>query len=164
MEPDTDDAGADPSAVVGKVVEWFASTPFEVLRENLLAATDFDSASGRMKELGYEIPDLIDPEVEIPPEGIAGLRDEAGFRGRDGWIRFWAAWFEPWEDYRWEPTNCEQVGDQVVIDSFNKARGRESGAPVEWWNTQVWTVRQGRVTRLVGYETREEAMATLVSE
>ena len=88
-----------------------------------------------MTELGYEIPDLIDPGVEIPSQGIAGLRDEAGFVGRDGWVRFWAAWFE-----------------------------RESGAPVAWWNTQVWTVRQGKIVRVVGYGTREEALATLRAE
>ena len=157
------DAG-EASRVVKEIEEWFARVPFETVREEFLAAPDFETAAHRMTELGYEIPDLIDPGVEIPPEGIAGLRDEAGFVGRDGWVRFWAAWFEPWEEYEWETTNWEQVGDHVLIDGLNRARGRESGAPVEWWNTQVWTVRQGKIVRVVGYGTREEALTALRPE
>jgi hypothetical protein len=158
-----EDAG-EASRVVKEVEEWFARVPFETLREEFLAAPDWETAARRMTELGYEIPDLIDPGVEIPAEGIAGLRDEAGFVGWDGWVRFWAAWFEPWEGYEWETTNWEEIGDHVVLDGLNRARGRESGAPVEWWNTQVWTVRGGKIVRVVGYGTREEALAALRPE
>jgi hypothetical protein len=154
----------DATAVVRQLVEWFGLAPFEEVRGTFLTSADFDSAFERMKVLGFEIPDVIDPEVEIPSEGVAGVRDEAGFRGKDGWMRFWATWFEPWADYEWTPENWQQVGGCVVIDAFNKARGRESGAPVEWWNTQVWTVSDGRVVRLVGYQTREEAMASLAAD
>ncbi len=154
----------EATRVVTEVGDWFARVPFEVLREVFLAAPDFETAAREMDELGYAIPDLIDPAVEIPPEGLAGLRDEAGFVGSDGWVRFWAGWFEPWEGYEWEISNLDQIGDDVVIDGLNRARGRESKAPVEWTNTQIWTVRQGKVARVVGYETREEALAALHRE
>ena len=154
----------EATRVVKEVGEWFARVPFETLREVFLAAPDFETAARRMEELGYEIPDLIDPAVEIPPEGLAGLRDEAGFVGSEGWVRFWAGWFESWEGDEWEISNLEQIGDDVVIDGPNRARGRESKVPAEWTNTQVWTVRQGKVVRVVGYEIREEALAALRPE
>jgi hypothetical protein len=154
----------DPTGVVREIHDWFQRVPFEPARQILGSAGDWETATTRFEELGYPTPDLIDPEIEIPPEGIAGLRDEAGFVGQDGWFRFWAAWFEPWAEYEWEITHWEEIGDHVVLEGVNRAVGRESGAPVEWRNAQVWTVRGGKVIRVVGYETLDEALVTVRSE
>ena len=152
---------ASPTEVVREIYDWFNSIPFEVAREILLSEDGYEAVREAAGARGFGLPDVIDPAVEIPVEGIGGLRDQAGFSGRDGWIRFWRAWFEPWADYEWTISSMERVGDRVVIDVGNVAHGRGSGAPVRWDNTQVWTVRSGKVVHVVGYETHEEAMAAL---
>ena len=158
------DSGREPIEVVQTMHDWFTSVPFEDWRKMLLENEDWESFLRACTERGFGYPDLIDPEVEIPAAGIGGLRDQAGFKGQAGWLRFWRAWFEPWADYKWTVSNPEQIGGSVVLDVSNVAHGRESGAPVEWTNTQIWTIRDGRVVHLVGYETRAEAMAALDAE
>ena len=159
-----EDAEATPIDVIRDLHRWFAAVPFEAAREALVSTETWEEFRLASLERGFEYPDVIDPGVEIPAEGIGGLRDEVGFKGLDGWVRFWRAWFEPWADYEWTISNVEQVGDRVIIDGSNVAHGRGSGAPVRWDNTQVWTVRSGKVVHLVGYETRGEAMAALDSD
>lgn len=48
------DAG-EASPVVKEIEEWFARVPFETVREEFLAAPDFETAAHRVTELGYRL-------------------------------------------------------------------------------------------------------------
>jgi hypothetical protein len=39
-----------------------------------------------------------------------------------------------------------------------QARGRGSGAEVKWSGALVWTIREGKVVRVVWFRTRAEAL------
>ena len=98
---------------------------------------------------------VIDSRDGTNPFGHGGL-----WRGRDEWWEFWREWLETWDDFDYDASNFEAIGDDVLIDLRIRGRGRGSGVPVEWSQTQIWTFRDGEVTRLrPGYESREAAVA-----
>jgi ketosteroid isomerase-like protein len=52
-----------------------------------------------------------------------------------------------------------EAGEQVVSVSTVRARGRASGLDVEFSERfGVWTIRDGRITRVVWFPTRAEAL------
>lgn len=153
-------SGLENIRVVERLDEAFKSTDFSRVREALAL---IDNPEEALKLLGHlaEIQlEKLDPEVVIDisahPVGFPGGNRWQGF---DGWIDFWREWLEPWDDFDYDSSNMEAVGPHVVLDVVITARGRESGAPVEWRQTQLWTFRHGWVIGLRPYQSREEALA-----
>jgi hypothetical protein len=151
----------DGIAVIRRVFEWFEETPFEVVRSAVLEEETYEAVGARFAKAGHPIPFDIAPEMEIAAEGLGGMRDTPAFNGRTGWVRFWRTWYEAWEGYELRASGWLQVGDKVLVDALNIARGAGSGVVVERLVTQVWTVRDGTVFRLAGYDSREEALAAI---
>jgi ketosteroid isomerase-like protein len=98
----------------------------------------------------------VSPDFEwiVPghPEGTVRL-------GPGGVIAFFREWLEPWADVHveWElhPVDAERV----LAVTVQRARGRGSGVPVELRFAQLWTVRDGRATRMVLYMDVEKGFA-----
>jgi GNAT superfamily N-acetyltransferase len=89
--------------------------------------------------------------LEIP--GAAGV-----YTGKEGVIAFWRAWMAPWDDYRYDAQNYEQVGDAVLVDVT--ASGTTRGAQVHGLaQTQLYEFRDGRVVRWTGFPDRAQALA-----
>jgi ketosteroid isomerase-like protein len=105
---------------------------------------------------------IYDPEVEWDgtrhrwAEVIGG---DSAFHGHDG-IREWARqYYETWENLEDTVEELIDAGDQVVSIVTTRARGRGSGVEVEWKdNAGIWTLRDGRVIRVVWLPTRAEAL------
>lgn len=143
--------------------EAFDEIGMEAVRDALAEnpdPADPPAALGRLGELQVQ---LIDPDVVVHPLAskfsLPDMPRGAEFRGWDGWIAFWRDWLEPWEDWWYEIGNFADVGDDVVLDLEIRARGRESGIPVEVKVSQVWTVRNEKVVGLRVFDTRAEALA-----
>jgi ketosteroid isomerase-like protein len=102
---------------------------------------------------------MLDPDVEVftPPElGNAGT-----FHGHEGYLAWIEAWLEAWEEFRIEPVEIEQFGDDFLVLMDAAGRGKGSGAEVSlrfWW---LYTVPADRATRVRLYPTREAALAAL---
>ncbi len=100
---------------------------------------------------------LYDPEIEFLP--LTGIRVESGgYIGHAGVREYFEEVAEIWEELHPHADDLRTVGDDVVILGGCAVRGRGSGAesdsPMAW----VLTVRDGKVTRHLGYGTREEAL------
>jgi ketosteroid isomerase-like protein len=67
-------------------------------------------------------------------------------------------WLSPWRDWRCEVERFVAEGDTVVALTRYRGRGKTSGAAVDTEGAHVWTFRDGRVTRLVVYSSRETAL------
>jgi len=145
-----------------RIHEAWKQAAAEMRRAALEQAEDYEDAASRLPDLGW-VFELIDPEVEIDARHSPGVWGHGGVsRGREQWLEFWREWLEPWEDFDFETSNFEAVGDHVLMDIAIKARGRGSGVPVEWAQTQIWTFREGRVVQLrPAYESREAAVAAV---
>ena len=102
--------------------------------------------------------DSIDPEVEwhpppdIPNAGIA--------IGHDALIANFQDWFGAWEDYRSEPEEVLDGGeDTVVLCARESARGKGSGIEVRSRRVfGVFQLRAGKVVRQQAYLDRAEAL------
>jgi ketosteroid isomerase-like protein len=97
-------------------------------------------------------------EVCIPgdyPEG------EQTFRGRTGLQRWTETTREVWEEWRFETQRFLDAGDRVVVLVRVVARGGSSGVSLDRETAHIWTVREGRLTRIQVYLDRGEALAAV---
>ena len=91
---------------------------------------------------------LLDDDVELDSRALGEIPGAAPVvRGRatvERWCReFWGTW----SDYAADPRDFIEAGDEVVVEVHERGKGRGSGVPFESTHTQVWTFRDGRVTR-----------------
>ena len=115
----------------------------------------YEAAAGRDAETVME---LYDPEVELDGSRLelAGLDDV--YRGHDGLRRFFREWHEAWVKIEYDYEELIDAGEQVIAVVTRHARGRASGAEVERPFALLWTLRDGKVVRVVWYLTREDAL------
>ncbi len=88
-----------------------------------------------------EFPDLGPPQVD-PAE-----RSERMMR-----------WLGSWQDWCIEAQDYIAQGDLVVVLCRYTGRGRGSGVALDELGAHVWTLREGRATRLEIFSSRERAM------
>src|SRR3954447_13447541 len=105
---------------------------------------------------GPPLPGLFDPEAEYH---TSSADPDAGvFRGIGEITRAFREMDATFSDVRSEPVEIKGNGDVVFVWARISARGAASGAPVEWEYAQVWTLRAGKVVRVVEYLDRAEAV------
>ena len=88
----------------------------------------------------------------------ADLPDSDTFQGHDGMRRLFESFDEVMEGIWYEPTELIDAGAQVVVPLRWGGRGKASGAEFEERETWVFTVREGRVTRVNEYAAKAAAL------
>ena len=101
----------------------------------------------------------IHPEFEATtPPNLASEPDT--YRGHDGIRRWFDSFYEVMEDIRWDAHGFErQVGEKVIVQFTLRARGKTTGLDFGQEAVMVWTLRDGRATRVELFETVDEAVA-----
>ena len=100
--------------------------------------------------------DLVSPDAEI--DLSRRVFNPATYHGIAGWAKLNEEIREVWEEWRVTPERYVDVGDRVVVIGSAHGRGRGSGAEVEVRYGEIWTLRDGRVTRLEAGLDPEEAL------
>ena len=99
----------------------------------------------------------VDPELEwVEPRDTP---DASTWSGPEGVLESMAKWTEPFEDFGFEVVEAFDVGEQVLVELVQHARGKGSGVAVEGHIWHLWTVREGRAVRLEMFGDRDEALA-----
>jgi ketosteroid isomerase-like protein len=104
---------------------------------------------------------LYDPEVEFDTSrgtfaDLAGRRLYYGHEGLRTWFR---DWYEAWENVQEDVEELIDAGDHVISVVTIRGRGRASGLEVDLAHQPaVWTIRDGKVVRVVWFQMREEAL------
>ena len=99
---------------------------------------------------------LSDPDVEL--DWSASRGSLAGvYRGFDEAVRFYAEYYETFDETVVEPVHLVAAGDSVVVPNVARQRGRD-GIEVSARSTLVFTLRGGRVTRTCLYQHEDEAL------
>jgi ketosteroid isomerase-like protein len=111
---------------------------------------DWTSAEWAHPEIEFDIADGPEPGIRI---GIAAM------------AKSWQQWLNAWEDYRIEAEEYRELDiERVLVLNNYRGRGKTSGLEIgQAWAkaATLFHVRGGKVTRLVGYNNREHALADL---
>jgi ketosteroid isomerase-like protein len=84
----------------------------------------------------------------------------AAYSGLDGLRTAWLDWLTPWESYRGGVEDViDAHGGRVLVLTRDYARPRGSDAEVYFSGAPVWTVRDGKVSRIEFYWNRAEGLA-----
>jgi len=104
-----------------------------------------------------ENADLLDPDMVWDMSRV-GLPDTASVSGRFGLLEFLDTWTESFASERIDAEDIVDGGDQVLVMVHHSGRGRTSGIDIDQRFAMVWTLRDGRATRMDMYLTRDEAV------
>ncbi len=102
------------------------------------------------------------PEIEYV---FAGGPEPGRRTGLTGMAEGWREWLNAWEDYPVEADEYRELDEErVLVLSRYSGRGKTSGLEVGRMRTDgatLFHVRDGKVTRFVGYWDRDRAPADL---
>ena len=104
---------------------------------------------------------LYDPEVEVDftRAPLWGLTQTGVFRGLENLQLFFREYYEAWENLDDSYDELFAVGEQVISVATVSGRGRASGLEIQLSDQAgLWTLRDGRVIRVVWFPTRAEAL------
>jgi ketosteroid isomerase-like protein len=137
---------------VGRDTSFLMSANLELVRSILAAweRGDFTSVEWAHPEIEYVAPDGPEPGSWT---GLAEMSDAA------------AAGLGAWENFRIEVDECRKLDDERVLVFFHgSGQGRTSGVElgeIAPYSAYLFHVRNGKVTRLVFYMSRDRALADL---
>jgi ketosteroid isomerase-like protein len=92
--------------------------------------------------------DAFDPDVEFE---MVDWPHPARSRGLDEMRRIWRTTLSAWDDFRAEPDDFVDCGDNVLVLNSIRGRGKGSGAEVSAQTATLWTLDAGVVVRLALY-------------
>ena len=100
---------------------------------------------------------LFAGDAEYLPFNVS-IVDGGSYRGHDGIRSFFDDAAQTWEYLRAEPQTYRAVGDRVVVIGRLRARGKQSGVDVDSAAAWVWTIRDGKASRMRVYLDPGEAL------
>ncbi len=101
-----------------------------------------------------------DFESTTPPE-LASEPDT--YRGHDGVRRYFDSFYEAMDDITWDAHEFAEERGLVLVDFTLRARGKSTGLEVAQRAAMVWTLRDGKATRLELYPSLDEAREAVSS-
>jgi ketosteroid isomerase-like protein len=101
-------------------------------------------------------PEFFAPDVEL--DLSRNVFNPVTDRGYEGVERLLAMVNDVWDDFRFEPEELIDAGGRVVAVVRLSGKGKGSGVPVDQTDSHVWTLGDGKCTRLAVYQDRAEAL------
>jgi ketosteroid isomerase-like protein len=106
--------------------------------------------------------ELLDPSIELDSTQSEWFPEVQGvFHGHEGVQLFWGRFFELMVEMDYAVENIIDAGDEVLVQFTAGGRGRQSGAPFQRRLVNVYTLEQGRVTRLRIFASLADATAAV---
>ena len=101
--------------------------------------------------------DLVDSEFEMTE--ASNLPGAHSLRGHAALRRYFLGWGRNWSEWEWHADDVIDVSpEMVVVDARLSLRGLRSTAWVERRWAYVFRLRDGRLLRQDGYDSRAEAL------
>ncbi len=132
----------------------------EIVRSVLepLGAMDVAAVDWGAEEIREALGPAYSPDFELRTlaSGI-GTGLDGVYRGVDGLVRYLRDWLQPFSEYHLELQDYIEAGDCVLVPSRQWGIGSTSGARVELDVTFLYELKDGKIARIVQYDTLEEA-------
>jgi ketosteroid isomerase-like protein len=132
--------------------------------EEALVRRVIDAHNRGGAEVWDRYDEFFDPDLEWMATTVGAMGDPEGaiYRGRDGVRRFYTERAEAFAGGTVEVISIEPAGeDALVVRARSTATGRTSGVQVDEEITLVYWLRGGKIARVRGFRSREEALATV---
>lgn len=107
---------------------------------------------------GDMLADIVAPEFVWDMSHYSGWPEEQTYHGIEGARTFLRRWTGAWDDWELEVESMHDAGDQVLVIAHQSGRSKEAGLRVEMTMAMVWTLRDGKETRMEMYSDPSEAM------
>src|SRR5262245_35175536 len=132
---ETPNSGMAPSPTPGDTAWAMPEENVEIVKSFLAAFADRDQAAAAT---------FLHPEVEIRP-AIVGGPEGVVYRGLDGNRRFWHDIHEAWKEFRIEPEEFRDLGEQVLV--LGRAFALAGGSGIALDQSAAWlaVVRDGQI-------------------
>jgi ketosteroid isomerase-like protein len=89
---------------------------------------------------------------------FVGWTEQQTYEGVEGMRAFLAEWTASWDGWQLELDTLHDAGERVVAVMRQRGRSKMTGMPLEMSFAQVWTLRDGRRTRMEMYSDAGEAL------
>jgi ketosteroid isomerase-like protein len=122
----------------------------EVVRQVYEAVARRDAAT----VLALYSADVEIDSSRLPESGLEGLGHVRGHDGLRSLLRYWSQAWESFEDH------CEtlsEAGGYVISVVTRRGRGRTSGVETSTPRVGLWTIRDGKIVRVVWFASVDEA-------
>jgi ketosteroid isomerase-like protein len=134
-------------------LEAVSRSNVELVRSVLRAFEKLDTAA---------IEELCAPDAEY--DWSRRLLDPVVVRGFDGLRAFFDEVHGIFDEIVFKEEEVLEFGDELLVVSTGRFRGRTSGVDVTARAANVWTIRDGKLARFRFYQTKEDALEDLASE
>jgi ketosteroid isomerase-like protein len=117
----------------------------------------YEALNRRDGETPFEV--YAEDIVWMSSPSRAGVGIDPVYRGHDGVRRFWRDGLSVFGDIQLEVEDLLEAGDQVLAVVREREVGRASGVPVENTHFALWTLSEGKITRMQIIDERRQAFA-----
>jgi ketosteroid isomerase-like protein len=108
-----------------------------------------------------ELAAMVDPEFELTPS-LAGASEQKVYRGPEGLRQYVLDLGDAWERFDQVPERFIDCGDdRILVITRVEAVGKRSGIVIKRQMALLWTIRDGKAVRGVGFLDAEEALAAV---
>lgn len=107
---------------------------------------------------GQLVVEIASPDFVWDMSNFHGWPERQAYEGIVGTEAFLRDWIAAWDDWELELDALEDAGDKVVGLVRQRGRSRSAGMLVEMSFAQVWTLRDGKQTRMEMFSDRDEAL------
>ena len=99
--------------------------------------------------------ETLDPDVEWKQ-----VEQPMAVRGREGVLKAWEEWSEPFqEDLHATLEDLIDAGDSVIAVVRHRGTGKQSGVELDLRTYLVYTLREGKIVRMIEYTERADALS-----
>jgi len=116
----------------------------------------YDAVTRRDPEAAFAVyaEDIV---WEVSDSSRAAVMDPV-YRGHEGVRRFWRDGLSVFGEIDFEVEELTDAGDRVLAVIREREIGRASRVPVEGRHLAVWTLADGKVTRMQVFDDRRQAL------
>jgi ketosteroid isomerase-like protein len=107
---------------------------------------------------GLFVAELSTPKFVWDMSNFRGWPEQQVYEGSEGAQAFLDDWTDAWDDWELEVDALHDGGEKVVALLHQRGRSKATGMPVEMSLAQVWTLRDGKQTRMDMYSDQSEAL------
>jgi ketosteroid isomerase-like protein len=107
---------------------------------------------------GELVGEIAGPDFIWDMSHFLGWPEEQIYEGIDGAERFLAEWTSAWDDWELDVDALHDAGDRVVAIVRQRGRSRSTGLLVDMSFAQIWTLSDGKETRMEMYSDPLEAL------